>query len=187
MNTSTIRRQARNGMKPLALALVLTLPGAAAIAASMDDVVKTRTDQNIQEQYGRDSVYAFSPDAKPLKPEQTGSHDANIFGKVKNYAADFWHKTEGFAASTWDKTTGLFTDHTAGPAAAQPELQPYGRAGGYVGAGRIAVLESEVPFRANGTGDAVMTGEAAMGNAADTRASEAATRPMQSGETEQMR
>jgi hypothetical protein len=177
MNTSTMRHQRRRSMKPLALALALTLPGAAATAASMDDVVKTRPDQNIQEQYGRDSVYAFSPDAKPLKPEQTGSHDANIFGKVKNYAADFWHKTEGFAASTWDKTTGLLGGHSSAPATAQAELQPYGRAGGYVGADRIAVLESNVPFRANGTGDEVMTGEAAMGNAADTRA----------GESEQMR
>jgi hypothetical protein len=164
-------------MKPLALALALTLPGGAATAASMDDVVKTRADQNIQEQYGRDSVYAFSPDAKPLKPEQTGSHDANIFGKVKSYAAGFWHKTEGFAASTWDKTTGLFNGHSSAPATAQAELQPYGRAGGYVGADRIAVIESDVPFRANGTGDTVMTGEAATDNAADTR----------TGETEHMR
>jgi len=154
----------------------------------MDDVVKTRPDQNIQEQYGRDSVYAFSSHAKPLKPEQTGSRDADIFGNVKNYAADFWHKTEGFAASAWDKTTGLFGDHTQGPAVAEAELQPYGRAGGYVGADRIAVLESEVPFRANGTGDVVMTGEAAMGNAADARAgSESAARPMQFGESEHMR
>jgi hypothetical protein len=183
-----MRRQARRSIKPLAFALALTLPGAAATAASMDDVVRTRADQNIQEQYGRDSVYAFSTDAKPLKPEQTGSHDPSIFGKVKNYAAGFWHKTETFAASTWDKTTGLFGDHAQGSPAAPAELQPYGRAGGYVGADRIAVLESEVPFRANGTGDAVMTGEAAMGNAADTRAgSESGTQPMQSGETEHMR
>jgi len=36
-------------------------------------VVTTRPDQNIYQQYGRDSVYAFSPDRKPQKPEQTGS------------------------------------------------------------------------------------------------------------------
>jgi hypothetical protein len=35
-------------------------------------VVTTRADQNIYQQYGRDSVYAFSPDRKPQKPEQTG-------------------------------------------------------------------------------------------------------------------
>jgi len=39
-------------------------------------VVTTRADQNIYQQYGRDSVYGFSPDRKPLKPEQTASRNA---------------------------------------------------------------------------------------------------------------
>ncbi len=38
-------------------------------------VVTTRADQNIYQQYGRDSVYAFSADRKPLKPEQTASRN----------------------------------------------------------------------------------------------------------------
>jgi len=38
--------------------------------------VITRADQNIYQQYGRDSVYGFSPDRKPLKPEQTASRNA---------------------------------------------------------------------------------------------------------------
>ena len=67
---SSGKRVGRNVVKPLVVAVALALPGAAAFAASMDDVVKTRADQNIDEQYGRDSVYAFSRDAKPLKPEQ---------------------------------------------------------------------------------------------------------------------
>jgi hypothetical protein len=53
----------------------LALPGAAAISADLSDVVKTRPDQNIDQQYGRDSVYGFSPERKPLKPEQTASRD----------------------------------------------------------------------------------------------------------------
>jgi hypothetical protein len=90
----------------------------------MDDVVKTRADQNIDQQYGRDNVYACSPDAKPLKPEQPGSRDTNIFGTMKTYAAEAWHKTEGFAAAAWNKTTGLFTHHDGSGAVAQVEPQP---------------------------------------------------------------
>ena len=40
---------------------------------SMKSVVTTRADQNIHQQYGRDSVYGFSSDSKPLTPEQTSS------------------------------------------------------------------------------------------------------------------
>jgi hypothetical protein len=40
---------------------------------SMTSVVTTRADQNIHQQYGRDSVYGFSSDSKPLTPEQTSS------------------------------------------------------------------------------------------------------------------
>src|SRR5262245_56225936 len=39
-------------------------------------VVTTRADQNIYQQYGRDTVYGFSPDRKPLKPEQTAARNA---------------------------------------------------------------------------------------------------------------
>ena len=39
-------------------------------------VVTTRADQNIYQQYGRDSVYGFSPDRKPLTPEQTAARSA---------------------------------------------------------------------------------------------------------------
>jgi len=38
--------------------------------------VTTRADQNIYQQYGRDSVYGFSPDRKPFKPDQTASRNA---------------------------------------------------------------------------------------------------------------
>lgn len=58
-------------LKPIILALALVLPGSAALAASVDDVVKTRADQNIDQHYGRDSVYAFSAESKPLSPDRT--------------------------------------------------------------------------------------------------------------------
>jgi hypothetical protein len=169
MNVSDKHRRPKRSLKPLAIALALALPASATLAASMNDVVRTRADQNIEQQYGRDSVYAFSPDAKPLKPEQTGSRDTNIFGKVKEFAAGAWHKTEGFAAAAWGKTTGFLHEHEASTVA-QAAPQPYGRAGGYVGADRIAVLESATPNKANGTPNEMKTGEAAMGNVADTRA-----------------
>jgi len=137
-------------LKPIVLAFALAVPGSAVLAASMDDVVRTRSDQNIDEQYGRDSVYAFSPDAKPLKPEQTGSRNTNLFSKVKDYAAGAWHKTEELALGAWNKTTGGERGSSASTAI-HPEKQGYGRAGGYVGAGRIAVLESDTPNRANAT------------------------------------
>src|SRR3954454_12816320 len=67
MNASRYRPN-RTHLKPIVLALALVVPETAVLAASMDDVVRTRSDQNIDQQYGRDSVYAFSADAKPLKP-----------------------------------------------------------------------------------------------------------------------
>jgi len=66
-------RKSRSQLKPLIVALTLALPSAALAAPA--DVVETRADQNIDQQYGRDSVYAFSTDSKPLTPERTsGSH-----------------------------------------------------------------------------------------------------------------
>ena len=105
----------RNVIRPLVIAMALALPGSAALAAQMDDVVTTRADQNIDQQYGRDSIYAFSPDSKPLKPEQSASRDFHPFAKMKSYAAEAWHKT-----------TGVFK-HPASTSmnAAQAESQPY--------------------------------------------------------------
>ena len=52
--------------------MVIAQADASLVVPTEKQVVTTRTDQNIYEQYGRDSVYAFSPDRKPQKPEQTG-------------------------------------------------------------------------------------------------------------------
>lgn len=135
MSSGKRSRVGSNVVKPIVLAVALTLPGAAAYAASMTDVVTTRSDQNVYEQYGRDSVYAFSTDAKPLKPEQTGPHS--------NFIGEAFDKTKGFVAGVWDKTTGLFKPHDDGSAptyTARYEPQPYGRAGGYAGPDRVAVV-----------------------------------------------
>jgi len=105
----------RNVIRPLVIAMALALPGSVALAAQMDDVVTTRADQNIDRQYGRDSIYAFSPDSKPLKPEQSASRDFHPFANMKSYAAEAWHKT-----------TGVFKHHdSTSMNAAQGESQPY--------------------------------------------------------------
>jgi len=79
MNATSTSRRPKRSLKPVVIALALALPGSAALAASMGDIVTTRADQNVDQQYGRDSVYAFSPDRKPLTPERTsGSHAAQI-------------------------------------------------------------------------------------------------------------
>jgi hypothetical protein len=136
--------------------MALALPGTAAFAASMDDVVKTRADQNIDEQYGRDSVYAFSRDAKPLKPEQQGSHDMGFLG-------DAYHKTTGFVANAWHKTTAMFTGDGKTYAANQYQYAPerYGRAGGYVGSDRVAVIAGKSDMTATANADTVKTDESA--------------------------
>jgi len=79
MNSSPKRSRSR--LKPLAVALTLALPSAALAVST--DVVKTRADQNIDQQYGRDSVYGFSPERKPLSPERTsGPHWFSWFHKA---------------------------------------------------------------------------------------------------------
>jgi len=90
-----VKSSKRNVIRPLVIAMALALPGSAALGAQMDDVVPTRADQNIDQQYGRDSVYGFSPDSKPMKPEQSASRDFHPFAKMKSYAAEAWHKTMG--------------------------------------------------------------------------------------------
>src|SRR5690349_25059001 len=97
--------------------MALALPGSAALAAQVDDVVTTRADQNIDQQYGRDSIYAFSPDSKPLKPEQSASRDFHPFANMKSYAAEAWHKT-----------TGVFKHHDSTSASNSQDVVKMGEA-----------------------------------------------------------
>jgi hypothetical protein len=157
MNRSPLRIR-HSHIKPIALAVALALPGAAALAQPLSDVVTTRPDQTVTQQYGRESVYAFSPDAKPLTPAQTGSH-AGFLTEVKQYSANAWDKTKEYSENAWDKTKALLAPK---PGAVNPnEPQRYGRAGGYVGADEIAFLNSDrAPTTAVQTADAVKDGSA---------------------------
>ena len=160
MSSGKRSRVGRNIVKPIVVAVALALPGAASFAASMTDVVTTRSDQNIDEQYGRDSVYAFSRDAKPLKPEQTASRSDNFIGKT-------FDKTKGFVVGAWDKTTSLFKHDGSSPAyTARYEPQPYGRAGGYAGSDRIAIVAA-TPTTYAANSDVVKSGQEPY-SAADT-------------------
>jgi hypothetical protein len=136
----------------------MALPGAAALAQPLSDVVTTRADQTVTQQYGRDSVYAFSPDAKPLTPAQTGSR-AGFLTEVKQYSANAWDKTKEYSENAWDKTKAFLVPK---PGAVNPdEPQRYGRAGGYVGADEIAFLNSDLaPTTPAQAADAVKDGSA---------------------------
>ncbi len=154
-NSHKESRPTRNLVKPLIFAVALSLPISSAFAAEMGDVVKTRADQTIDQQYGRDSVYAFSPEAKPMTPERTtGASDGGFFGKMKSYGATAWHKTEAMAGAAWAKTT------SPSEAAAPTEAQGYGRAGGYVGGDRIAILSGSTSYAANSSANVVTTSDA---------------------------
>jgi len=89
MNAPSTSRRPKRTLKPVVIALALALSGSAALAASMGDIVTTRADQNVDQQYGRDSVYAFSTDKKPLTPERTsGSHAAPIGSELSQQGSD---------------------------------------------------------------------------------------------------
>jgi len=146
MSASKRSRSGRNVVKPLVVAVALSLPGAAALAEDMSQVVTTRADQNIHQQYGRDSVYAFSRDAKPYMPEQSESrraaNDQSNEERHTGWLSNAWDSTKSYAANTWHRTEDLFrhgaADATAGRTPQEP--QRYGRAGGYVGSDRVAMI-----------------------------------------------
>jgi hypothetical protein len=90
--TSSVRNS-RSQLRPLIVALTLALPSAAFAAPA--DVVQTRADQTINQQYGRDSVYAFSTDSKPLTPERTsGSHSGS------HWFHNWFHKSNASGLNT---------------------------------------------------------------------------------------
>jgi hypothetical protein len=151
---SSVKRSSviRHVAKPLVVAIAFALPGAAAFAATMNDVVTTRSDQSVAAKYGRDSVYGFSPEARPYNAAQQGPRDMGFIG-------DVFHKTGAFFSSAWDKTVDLFSSAgSSGTSALQYEPQPYGRAGGYIGSGRVEILSEQAhAYAANSS--AVRSGE----------------------------
>ena len=103
-------------LKSVALAVALTLPNVASLAANMKDVVSTRAAQRIGEQYGRDSLFAFGP----------------LSGGVKSLSAGPSGKAASLAVSGSAHSVDLFPVHRP---------QPYGRAGGYIGWERIVMMQ----------------------------------------------
>jgi len=98
MDDSAVRNR-HSHLKGVALAMALMLPGAAAFAESMSSIVTTRADQTVTQQYGRDSVYAFSPGSKPFTPSQTGS-------RVSDYGNGYSSQTrERLEATAKDSST----------------------------------------------------------------------------------
>src|SRR5262245_8531871 len=124
-------------VKTMALAVALALPAAPSFAASMSDIVTTREDQDVHQQYGRDSVYAMQT-RQPVQTESHASSDSGIGKFVAGVGAA--------GTSAWHKMTGMFEpgSHTTHTVVAQ-EPQWYGRAGGYVGANQLAFVERAGP------------------------------------------
>ena len=104
MNRAALRNRVKPSLvKPLVLAVALTLPGTAAFAGSVNEDVSTRADQIIDQQYGRDSVFAvgLSRYSERMTPEQLSAQLSNWLDKTKS-----------FAGATWDKTKSLFTQES---------------------------------------------------------------------------
>ena len=93
MSSGKRSRVGRNVVKPIVVAVALALPGAASFAASMTDVVTTRSDQNIPQHSG--NVYMPS---WPLPPQpllevaaemiNTGTKVAILVGQGALHATD---------------------------------------------------------------------------------------------------
>jgi hypothetical protein len=133
--TSSVRNS-RSQLKPLIVALTLALPSAA--LAALADVVQTRADQNIDQQYGRDSVYAFSTDSKPLTPERTsGSH----------WFHNWFHKSNASGSNT----SGLYEGYVP----KQQESVALNAGSGYTGS-----ETSQADIIAQPTSDVALGGEA---------------------------
>jgi hypothetical protein len=133
--------------KTMALAVALALPAAPTFAASMSDLVTTREDQNVHQQFGRDSVYAM----QTHQPAQIGSRISSDTSIGKIFAG-----IGAAGATAWDKMTSVFGPGSPSRVAEQPQW--YGRAGGYVGNDQLALLERAGP--ATDASQPVIAGEA---------------------------
>lgn len=153
-----MKQRLQSTIKPMVLAIALALPAASSIAASMSEVVTTREDQDIHQQYGRDSVYAI----QTRQPAPTESrYDSHASGGV----GAFFSGVGSAGAAAWHKVTGLFEPgSSAVKTAEQSQPQLHGRAGGYVGADQLALLEGAQP--ASGVSEAVTT-TGALGTVSD--------------------
>src|SRR3954469_15406399 len=115
-------------LKSLALAVALALPHGPSLAFAMqvNDVVSTRADRNTDQHYGRDSVYATAH----TKLAQSSADSGRTLNESESY--------QGAALVNATSSVILSSNSSGVPWANQP--QPYGRAGGYIGWERIAVM-----------------------------------------------
>ena len=133
-------RKCRKGitLKPVALAVTLALPNASLFAASLKDVVSPRADQSITERYGRDSVYAMSPHAKGQTSGQRLTDQGVLSTKGKAYSAAAFQRRGSLGPHPSTNTADTLLEN-------QPQL--YGRAGGYIGRERVAIVRrSSLPL-----------------------------------------
>jgi hypothetical protein len=121
-------------MKTLALAVALTLPAGLSLAAPMSELVTTRENHDIYQQFGRDSVYAIETrQPADTGPRYSSDGSSGVGGVFAGIGAA--------GASAWNRVTGLFDSDGSTHAATPPEPEMYGRAGGYVGTDQLALLE----------------------------------------------
>src|SRR5690242_4884364 len=125
------RRKKGVALKPVALAVALALPNVGAFAASMQDVVSTRAAKSIAEQYGRDSLYAFSPESRRFKPGQNPTSSSLLSRSGKSYGAGTPDKKSSSAMHGSAHSLDLLPAYRP---------QPYGRAGGYIGWERVVMM-----------------------------------------------
>lgn len=155
-------KRTHHTIRTMALAVALTLPAGLSFAAPVGEVVTTRDDQDIHQQFGRDSVYAI----QTRQPADTESRSA---ASGSNGVGEFFAGVGAAGAAAWDRVTGIFEPGGSTAAVAQSEPQMYGRAGGYVGADQIALVERAGPAAV--TSQVVTTSEsvAAYDSFADSR------------------
>ena len=147
-------------LRPIVVAVALTLPGAAVLAAPMD--VHTRSVEANADNLGRagGSAYTDSRDAA-IAAQQSQAGEA-AWDKTKAGAERAWDKTKAGAEHAWDKSKAVATTP---PTLPPDEPQRYGRAGGFIGGEQFEVPQPGVTAlpSAPANADAVKTGESQWG------------------------
>ncbi len=152
-------KRTHHTIRTAVLAVALALPAGFSLAAPMSEIVTTRDDQDIDQQFGRDSVYAI----QTRQPADTGPRYGS---DGSSGVGEFFAGLGAAGAAAWDRVTGAFEPGGATVARQEPEM--YGRAGGYVGPDQIALLERAGPAPA--AGEVVTTRESlAVNEPTDTR------------------
>jgi hypothetical protein len=95
----------------------------------MGDILSSRAGKNIAGRYGRDSVYAVSAHSTLVEVQRAARR--GLLRRTKAYNAVPFGKTPPFGLNHFGKSIhALPADY----------LEPYGRAGGYIGCGKVALV-----------------------------------------------